>query len=93
MPLGTAKKATMKIVVARRFEREFKRLPREVKTRLDDAIRSLAENPYLGKPLRGALAGLRSLRVGDYRVIYRVNEEERTVILLCVGHRRRIYRP
>jgi len=51
----------MKIVVTRRFEREFRRLPKEVKVRLDDAIRPLAENPHLGKPLGGALAGLRSL--------------------------------
>jgi len=82
----------MRIVVTRRFEREFRKLPNEVRTRLDKLIRSLAENPYLGKPLRGALAGLRSLRAGDYRIIYRVDEEEKMAILLCVGHRRRVYK-
>ena len=83
----------MRIIVTGRFERDFRKLPKEVKRRIDEAIRLLAEKPYMGKALRGSLAGRRSLRVGDYRVIYRIDEERKAVILLCVGHRQAIYRP
>lgn len=82
----------MRIQATRRFERDFRRLPRQAKRRIDEAIRLLAENPYLGKVLRGELVGYRSLRVGDYRVIYRINEAREVVLLLSVRHRRAAYR-
>ncbi len=41
--------------------------------------------------MRGA-AGLRRLRVGDYRVIYTVSDRELVVLVIDVGHRREIYR-
>lgn len=58
---------------------------------MDSAIRKLETNPYLGKPLRGELMGKRSLRVGDYRVIYAVDEDKKVVILFTVGHRKAVY--
>lgn len=59
---------------------------------MDSAIRELKINPYMGKPLRGYLLGKWSLRVGDYRIIYVLNENEKTVILYNVGHRKAAYR-
>lgn len=54
----------------------------------------LLENPKrVGAPLRGELDGIWSARRGTYRVLYRVDEENREVIVLRVGHRRDIYRP
>jgi mRNA interferase RelE/StbE len=41
-----------------------------------------------GRPLRGELAGLWKLRVGDYRVIYRIVESKVEVLVLKVGIRR-----
>lgn len=43
-----------------------------------------------GKPLRHSLKGARALRVGDYRVIYRL-EPPSTVVILKIGHRRDVY--
>lgn len=54
----------------------------------------LLQNPRrVGAPLRGEMEGIWSARRGTYRVIYRVDEENREVIVLRVGHRRDIYRP
>jgi mRNA-degrading endonuclease RelE of RelBE toxin-antitoxin system len=54
---------------------------------------ALAENPHrVGKPLVGKFAGYFSARRGDYRVIYRVDEAERTVVVVRVDHRRNAYR-
>lgn len=46
-----------------------------------------------GKPLRDDLAGIWSARRGTYRVLYRVRDETREVIVLRVEHRRDAYRP
>jgi len=55
-------------------------------------VEDLTFNPYLGKPLRGRLEGLRSLRAGEYRVIYRVVQEEGEVHIITIGHRKRVYK-
>lgn len=54
---------------------------------------SLADEPRrVGKQLRGDLAGVVSARRGTYRVLYRINEQRREVIVLRVEHRRDAYR-
>lgn len=47
----------------------------------------------VGKPLRGDLAGIWSARRGTYRILYRVREDPREVVLLRIEHRRDAYRP
>lgn len=42
--------------------------------------------------LRGDLAGLYKLRLGDYRVIYEILHDEQTLVIHAIGHRREIYR-
>ena len=57
-------------------------------------IGALVENPHrVGKQLRGDLAGIFAARRGTYRVLYRINEVEREVVVLRIEHRRDAYRP
>lgn len=44
-----------------------------------------------GKPLRYSLKGHRRLRVGDYRIIYRVEQKTHTVVIIAIKHRKDIY--
>ena len=54
----------------------------------------LLDNPKrVGAPLRDELAGIWSARRGTYRILYRIDDEAREVIVLRIGHRRDIYRP
>lgn len=54
---------------------------------------ALVDNPRrVGKPLRGDLAGIHSARRGTYRVLYRINDTTREVIVLRIEHRRDAYR-
>ena len=54
----------------------------------------LLEDPRrVGVPLRDELEGVWSARRGTYRVLYRIDDERREVIVLRVGHRRDIYWP
>jgi mRNA-degrading endonuclease RelE of RelBE toxin-antitoxin system len=55
---------------------------------------SLSENPRrVGQPLRLGLEGLHSARRGDYRVIYRIDDHARQVIVMAIEHRSDVYRP
>jgi mRNA-degrading endonuclease RelE of RelBE toxin-antitoxin system len=54
---------------------------------------ALVREPHrVGKPLRRELSGIHSARRGTYRVLYRINEERREVIVLRVEHRSDVYR-
>lgn len=44
-----------------------------------------------GKPLRYSLSGHRRLRVGDYRIVYRVEDFRKVVIISAIQHRKDIY--
>jgi mRNA interferase RelE/StbE len=73
------------------FLRELKKLPAHVKARVLLAIEELVSNPFAGIRLRGELDGLLRWRTGDYRIVYKMDEEKRLVVLLDVGPRRAIY--
>jgi mRNA interferase RelE/StbE len=73
--------------------KEFKKLPLEVKQRIRIQVEALCLDPRPpgAKTLQGGNGQLR-IRVGDYRVIYRIQEEKLLVLVLKVGHRSKIYR-
>jgi mRNA interferase RelE/StbE len=62
-----------------------------VKQAIREAIRALASDPFRGHPLTLELTGFRSLRISRYRVIYRIQEAERTVEIHLAGVRKDIY--
>lgn len=68
-------------------------LPKTMRERIKRAVEQrLMQDPIgYGKPLRYSLQGHRRLRVGDYRVIYRVDPDERTVFVVTIKHRKDIY--
>ena len=82
------------IRVTARAERDLQRLPEKIATACVEFIFGpLADNPQrVGKSLRGELAGLHSARRGDYRVIYGVVEDARTVEIVHIDRRSDAYR-
>lgn len=75
--------------------RALTRLPEKVATAAVEFLYgSLAASPYrVGKPLKLGLRGLHSARRGDYRVVYRINDDDRRVDVIAIEHRSDIYRP
>lgn len=73
---------------------DLRRLDRAVARRIVQRIQWLAENIDLvsREALTGQFAGLLKFRVGDYRVLYEIIEEEQVLIVHVVGHRREVYR-
>jgi len=72
--------------------KEAARLPKQDRERLVTAVEELLENPDKGSALKGLWVGLRRLRVGNYRVIYVLGDEESVIRIVRVGHRREVYR-
>lgn len=81
----------LQIVPAAR--RQLKQLPGHAQQRLRLAIRTLGREPRPGnaKLLVGATRIWR-LRVGDYRVLYEIQDDRLVVLVIRVGHRREVYR-
>ncbi|MDO8716521.1 MAG: type II toxin-antitoxin system RelE/ParE family toxin [Dehalococcoidales bacterium] len=77
--------------ILRSAEKEMERLPATVQARLSQRILSLEENP---RP-RGVkkLSGREEyrLRVSNYRILYVVDDANRTVTIVAIGHRREVY--
>ncbi len=69
----------------------IRKLHPEVKRRARAGVDRLLESPFDGHALHDELAGLRSFRLGKYRIIYRINDKESTVDILLFGPRREIY--
>ena len=69
-------------------------LDKQTARRIYARLAELADDPYalrLSKPLK-MLPGRRSSRVGDWRIIYRVEEESRTIMITAVKSREKAYK-
>jgi mRNA interferase RelE/StbE len=74
-------------------EEDIPKLPKSTKIIIQKAIEErLMINPIgFGKPLRYSLKGHRRLRVSDYRIVYRIDINKHTVIIVAIKHRKDIY--
>jgi len=69
-------------------------LPKSVKRIIQKAIEErLQVDPVsFGKPLRFSLKGHRRLRVGDYRIVYRIEAENNLIVIIAIKHRKEVYK-
>jgi mRNA interferase RelE/StbE len=78
-----------------RARRELRKLDvqiqREILRYLRERVAGSSDPRQFGKPLRMNLAGLWRYRVGDYRLICRLEENRLVVLVLQIGHRRKVY--
>ena len=72
--------------------RQIRKLNKTIQARLKSKIAMLSENPrpHGSKKLKGLENSYR-IRVGDYRVIYKIHDDVLLVIIMKVGPRRNIY--
>lgn len=81
------------VLVEQRAGKHLARMDPVIRRRIAEAIDGLTTDPELAglKPLRGMTHVLR-IRVGDYRILYRVRHQARVVEVIDIDHRRDIYR-
>jgi len=63
----------------------------QLKKKIKAGLRLIVEEPDAGKPLRAELAGLRSLRVSRFRIVYRMASRSGNIEIIAIGPRERIY--
>ncbi|MCF7892880.1 MAG: type II toxin-antitoxin system RelE/ParE family toxin [Candidatus Omnitrophica bacterium] len=71
--------------------KDLPKIPKNLQKRIRAAIekRLQAEPEKYGQPLKKGLRRYRKLRVGDYRVIYKINKKN--IIIFKIGHRKEVY--
>jgi len=79
------------VLASRAAARDIKRLPPETKPRIRAAISALREDPR-GRAEKLAAEGAYRVRVGDYRIVFRVDDSASEVLVTRVRHRREAYR-
>ncbi len=80
-----------KIKLTSRAREELKNLSKRQRLSIGQIIEELKEDPYTGKPLTRELTRKYSYRIGVYRIIYKVNNADKTIHILTIGHRSTIY--
>lgn len=84
------------IEVAPDAAKELRKLDRQVAGRilrtLEERIASLDDPRAIGSALTGDHAGYWQWRIGDYRVVARIEDERVVVLIVRVAHRREVYR-
>jgi len=85
--------ASSRIELSATAEKQFRKLPRDDQVRVLQAIRPLASVPHPpgSRKVRG-YDDIFRIRVGTYRVLYRIEGRRLVIIILKIGHRREIYR-
>ena len=81
-----------RIAASNRFSKDFQKLDRTLQSRVSREIENLADNPYYGKALKGELEKRYSLRIGEYRVIYLIDNRDKVIQLITVRQRGKAYR-
>ncbi|OPX23656.1 MAG: plasmid stabilization protein [Planctomycetales bacterium 4484_113] len=82
------------LLLTRNAHRSFDAADKKLAARLKRCFEQLRDHPLAGpnvRRLRGKLEGCYRYRVGDWRVVYQVNEETRTVTVLLIVHRSKAY--
>ena len=82
-----------KIVISKNAVKDMAHLPTKVTIQIGNAIDKLADNPRPTgcKKLKGEKEYMWRIRVGDYRVLYTIEEKIKVVDVRKIGHRKNIY--
>lgn len=81
------------VLLAQPAERDRRKLPPDIRSRINQALLALEAQPRAPGVIK--LAGsdaLWRLRLGDYRILFRIDDGHSTVLVLRIAHRREAYR-
>ncbi len=81
----------MNLYLTKTFQKRFSKLPKTIQNKIETALKEIYLNPHSGKRLLGELEGEFSFRVGTYRIIYCIDEQD-NIWIETVRHRKNAYR-
>lgn len=73
-------------------EKQFLKLQKNIKSKVGKALLKLEADPFIGKKLKGELAGQYSLKVWPYRIIYQFDPDKKIVYVISIIHRQGAYK-
>lgn len=93
-PSGSrARVAAYAILLLPAAERDWRKLPSHIQTRIGDVLLRLEQEPRLrGAATLAAIPDRWRLRAGDYRIMLRIHDAAREILILRIAHRRQTYR-
>ena len=80
------------ITIKQSAQKALAKIEAPQRTRLIEAIDKLKITPNAGSVLKGEFSGLRRIRIGDYRIVYEVQNEQLVILVIRVAHRRDAYK-
>ena len=83
-----------KIELTRTARKEYLKLPSKIRLSIHEKLQELAKSPFDSHQNIKALQGIQGcyrLRVGDYRVIYRLHNKILLIEIIKIGHRKEVY--
>lgn len=80
------------VTVLRAAAKQMERLPEDVRTRIVEAIAELARTPRPDGCVKLTGRPAWRIRIGDYRVIYEIDDAAPEVCVVALGHRKDVYR-
>ena len=84
----------MKLRVSRKATNQLKKLKnnQQLIERLRKALNTIRENPYSGKILNGIIKEIRSYRVGDWQILYRIYKDQLVILVVNIADRKEVYK-
>ena len=80
-----------KLLYSETSRKQIRKLHPQIKPVVKSKIEKLQENPFSGKWLEKELSGYLSMRAKRFRVIYKIKDNDQTIEIHYVGHRKDIY--
>jgi len=81
-----------RVVLSRIAEKDLEKVDKKYKPHIFAALFDLRKNPYLGKKLKGKFRDCYSLRIGMYRIVYKIYKNKLYVLIIRIGSRQGVYR-
>jgi mRNA-degrading endonuclease RelE of RelBE toxin-antitoxin system len=80
-----------KLLYSETSMKQIRKLHPRIKPFVKSKIEKLQEHPFSGKGLEKELSGYLSIRAKRFRIIYKIRENDQTIEIHYVGHRKDIY--
>lgn len=80
-----------KLIYSETSRKQIKKLHPYLKPLVKAKIERISADPHIGKFLEKELSGYLSFRAKRYRIIYKVQEDKKTIEIHYIGHRKDIY--
>ena len=86
------RKTVYSIFFTKLSKKQYDDFSKKVQREVALVVEEIARNLLMGKPLQGTLMGLRSKRVGKFRIVYQNKKKELIVLIINIEHRKSVYK-